>query len=273
MPRLHPERRVEQLRRLHLDIAVGVELAADVGLEHPPQREPVRVPEDRPLRLLLQVEEVHLLAEPPVVALLRLLELVQVGVEVGPGAEGDAVDPLQHRPARVAAPVGAGDRHQLEGVGRHLPGIGEMRPAAEVLPGPVPVHPHRIGLGDRLDQLDLVGLAQRLVVADRAVAVPDLGADRVARGDDLPHAPGDRLEILRRERLGAVEVVVPAVLDHRPDRHLHVRPELLHRPRHDVRGVVADELERRRLVLGGDDGERPRPSRSAARGRSAARRW
>ncbi len=58
---LHPERAVEELRRLHLDVAVGVELAADVGLEDAPEREAVRVPEDRALRLLLQVEEVHLL--------------------------------------------------------------------------------------------------------------------------------------------------------------------------------------------------------------------
>ncbi len=210
------------------------------------------MPEDRALRLLLQVEEVHLLGDPPVVALRRLLEPGQVGVEVGLRAEGDAVDALQHRTTRVAAPVGAGDRGQPEAVGRHLPGVGEVRAAAEVLPGAVPVHADRVGGRDRLDQLDLVGLVRRLVVADGAVAVPDLPAHRVAGGDDLAHPRFDGREVVGGEGLRAVEVVVPAVLDHRADRDLHLRPELLHGAGHDVGAVVADQLERR-VVPGGDD--------------------
>ena len=118
----------------------------------------------------------------------------------------------------------------------------------------MPVHPHRVGGRDRLDELDLVVLAERLVVADRAVAVPDLGADRVAGGDDLAHPGLDGLEVLGGEGLGAVEIVVPAVLDHRADGDLHVRPELLHGARHDVGGVVADEFEGGG-VLRGDHGE------------------
>ena len=54
------------------------------------------------------------------------------------------------------------------------------------------------------------------------------------------------------ERLGLGEVVVEAVLDDGADRHLRAGPELLHRLGHDVRGVVADELERLRVRAGED---------------------
>ena len=191
------------------------------------------------------------------VAPLRLLEHVEIGVQLLLRAEGDAVDALEHRIAAVAAPVGARDRHELEGVWRHLAGMSEMRAAAEVLPVSVPVHAHVLALGDRADELHLVGFVVGLVIADGAVAVPDLGGHRVAPGDDLAHLRLDPLEILRGEGLGAVEVVVEAVLDHRPDGHLGLGPDLLHRAGHDVRAVVADELEHARVVvLRGDDGQR-----------------
>ena len=59
--------------------------------------------------MLGEVEEVELDAEPAVVALLRLLEPLEVGVEIGLGVEGGAVDPGQLRVVLVAAPVGAGE--------------------------------------------------------------------------------------------------------------------------------------------------------------------
>ena len=94
-----PEHAVEQLRRLDLDVAGAVEPAADIVLDRPPQRPALRVPEHRARRLLLDVEQVHLAAEPAVVAPLRLLELVQVGVELLLGRERRAVDALQLRVA------------------------------------------------------------------------------------------------------------------------------------------------------------------------------
>ena len=51
-----------------------------------------------------------------------------------------------------------------------------------------------------------------------------------------------------RERLVAEEVVVEAVLDHRADGDLRSRPERLHGFRENVRRVVADKLERPRIV-------------------------
>ena len=82
------------------------------------------------------------------------------------------------------------------------------------------------------------------------LAVPDLlGEGPVAR-DDLAHLLLDRGKIFRRERLVAEEVVIEAVLDHRADRHLRARPQRLHRFRQHVRGVVADQFQRARIVAG-----------------------
>ena len=49
-----------------------------------------------------------------------------------------------------------------------------------------------------------------------------------------------------------VEVVVEAVLDRRPDRHLGPGVELLHRLGHHVGGVVADQLQRLGVAVGED---------------------
>jgi len=71
------------------------------------QERPAVGPEHRPRRCRVEGEEVQLLAELAVVALLRLLLLLQPGVEVLLVEEGGAVDALQLRIAVVAAPVRA----------------------------------------------------------------------------------------------------------------------------------------------------------------------
>ena len=130
-----------------------------------------------------------------------------------------------------------------------------MRAAAEVGPLALRIELDLLIGGDRVDQLDLEGLALaleevlRLVARDRT-----LGEGPVAR-DDLAHLLLDRREILGRERLVAEEVVIEAVLDHRADGHLRAGPQRLHRFGQHMRGVVADEFERPRVVAG-DEFER-----------------
>ena len=57
-------------------------------------------------------------------------------------------------------------------------------------------------------------------------------------------------EILGRERLVAEEIVIKTVLDHRPDGDLSAWPQRLHRFGEHVRGVMADQLERARVIPG-----------------------
>ena len=102
-----PQRSLEELRRVDLDVAFRVLAAAHVGDQPLEQRPALRVPEHRARRVVLEMEQVHLAAELAVVALLGFLELLEVGGELLLVAERGAVDALELRALRIAAPVGA----------------------------------------------------------------------------------------------------------------------------------------------------------------------
>ncbi len=178
-----------------------------------------------------------------------------VGLELLLGVKGGAVDPGQHLARLVAAPVGAGDRVEREGA--DAAGGRGVRAAAEVLEGAVAVQRDRVDalVADQvLDQLDLVVLALGAELLDR------LGDGQLAPLEGLVglhvlgHRRLDALEVLVADAdpFGELEVVVEAVLDRRPDRDLGPRPELQHRLRHHVGGVVADQPQGVWALVGDD---------------------
>jgi hypothetical protein len=170
-----------------------------------------------------EVEQVQLQAQPAVVAPLRLLQPVQVVGQGLLGLPGGAVDALQLLAGLVAAPVRASDPQQLEC--RDGGGGGNVRPPAEVDEAVVGVHRDgRAGalrLVGGLDDLALVGLVGEQAQGLLAGQLP--APEGLALGDDLAHARLDALQVLGRERLGHVEVVVEAVLGRRPDGELGPR--------------------------------------------------
>ncbi len=237
-----PQRAVHQLRGLDLLVACRVQTAAHVGLGREVKLPALGVPEHAADRLFLEVEQVHLLADAAVVAAFRLLQHMEVGVEFLLVAPRGAVDARQHGVAVIAAPIRAGDLHQLErrtdiGGGAHV------RAAAQI--DPVALAVERDGLVARqvLDDLGLVLLALVLEEPDRVVAVDHLAGEFFAARHDLAHLRLDRTEILRRERLVAGEVVIEPVIYRRPDGHLGAGIQLLHRLGQHVRRVVADQLQ------------------------------
>jgi hypothetical protein len=72
------------------------------------------MPEDDARRHFVDVEQVELATELSMIALLGLLEHVQVLLQLVLGRPRRAVDALQHLVLRVAAPVRASHLHQLE---------------------------------------------------------------------------------------------------------------------------------------------------------------
>ena len=178
------------------------------------------------------------------VAALRLLEPLQVRVEVGLREEGRAVDPRQLRVLLVAAPVRAGEAGELDRLDRLR--VLEVRAAAEV--GEVALRVERDVSFGRVDELDLVVLAL-------------LGEELLGFvGGDLPALPGPallelaldlRLDLLERvlaDRLRELEVVVEAVLDRRPDRDLRAGIEPPDGLGQQVRRRVAEDVERVGIV-------------------------
>ena len=241
---------IEDLRTAHFEVAVVAVDAAHVLLDLLPDRPALRVPEHHPGRFVLQVEKVELPAELAVVALLRFLDPMQVGVEIFlPGPRG-AVDSLQHFVARIAAPVRAGQLHQLEDL--EPAGRRHVRTAAQVDELAFGVERNRLVGRDRRDDLRLVVLADRLEIAHRLVARHQRAGDRLVLLRELDHLVFDRLEIFGRERPLEREVVVEAVLDHRSDRHLRIGEQFLDRVGEQMRGRVTDDVETLGVALGDD---------------------
>ena len=243
MARFFPQLAVDELRRLHLDIAAGLELAPQIALERAPERPALGMPEHHAGRFFLLVEEAHLAADLAMVALLGFLEAVQVVLEVLVGEEDRAVDALELGVLGVAAPVGARHLRQLERLAE-LARRRQVRAEAHVEPVALLVDRDLLVLRQFVDPLGLEALAVLLEVVLDLRAVPDLAHDRQVAVDDLGHPLLDLGEVLRRERLGAHEVVVEAVLRRRTERDLRAGIEFLDRLRQHVRRVVAQELQR-----------------------------
>ena len=238
-----PEHLVEHERRLDLLVAVAQAEAAHrvrQGVEE--QRSAVR-PEHRSRCRGMEGEEIQLLAQLAVVALARLLLLFEPGVEVLLVEERRAVDPLELRIAVVSTPVGAGHVEQLDDAdpARRR----SVRPEAEVHPVAVRVERQRLRAlaEDVLDDLLLERLAQLVEELQRLLSRDLLAHEGKVSLDLLVGGLLDLLQIFRRERLLAEEVVVEAVLRARAYGDLRARKEPLHHARHHVGGVVADQIE------------------------------
>ncbi len=204
--------------------------------------------------LLGEGEEVELGAEPAVVPSLRLLQSVEVLGERLLRLPGRAVDPLQLFTLLVPPPVRARHPHQREvaepacrrdvrtsteiGEGRRVPVRRDLR-GGRVAGGCVDLVPSG---RDRFDDLALerLVLEERETLVDR-VLVADEG---LVLGDDLAHGRRDPLEVVVAEvgPPGQLEVVVEAVLDHRPDGELGAGPESQDRLRQHMGGGMADDL-------------------------------
>ena len=228
---------------------VGLHLVADdraLGVEH---REPGA-------ELVGEREQVELLPELAVVALLGLGQARQVVLLVLQGRPGGAVDALELRVLLRAHPVRGGRAHDLDRADEL--GRGQVRAAAEVAPDALAVAVVVVVRGElaAADLHDLVGVGALALGLDQLELVRlvcEFGAGLVegrvlaaVEGlpllDDLEHALLDGLEVVGVERLGDVEVVVETVGDGWSDAELGL-VQLLHRLRHDVRGGVAHDVE------------------------------
>src|SRR4026209_188438 len=94
--RLFPQRALTHVWRGHLAIAPGVLAGAHIADQRGEQSPALRVPEHGAGRLLLEMEQVHLAAKAPVVALLGLFELMEVGGKLLLARPRRAVNALEH---------------------------------------------------------------------------------------------------------------------------------------------------------------------------------
>ena len=150
----------------------------------------------------------------------------------------------------VAAPVRAGDLHQLEVL--ELARARHVRTAAQVFEIAFAIERDVFAGRDAADDLGLVGLAHGAEMRHRLVTRQDAARNRLVLLRELAHLRFDGGKVLGRERALVGKVVVEAVLDDRADRHLRVGKQLLDRIGEQVRRRVADELQTVGVLLGDD---------------------
>jgi len=157
MAGLFPQLTAQNLRALHKLIAALDMFAAQEIFKNRAEQHPLGQPEDHTGgHILMEREQIELLAELAVVAALGFLDAVQVFLEILGVGKGRCVDAGKHTVLFVAAPVRPGNGQQLERL--HEPGIRDVRPTAQVNEIAVPVEGNASVL-KALDQLNFVGLA------------------------------------------------------------------------------------------------------------------
>ena len=247
-----PQVHARHVRGVHQRVAALQVLVAHPVFHLLADEAALGMPEDQPRpRQLLDGEQVELLAQHAMVALLRLLDLVQILVEVLLAEERGAVDALQLRVLLVAQPVRARDVEHLECL--DAPGGRDVRPAAEVgeLAGLVDGN-LLVGRGELLDEVALHEVAFRLEALQALLARQKLARVGQVLLHQLLHLLLDGFQVLGRERLLAIEVVEESALGRRTVAELGLGKQLQHRGGHQVRRRVAIDFQRFGIAVSED---------------------
>jgi len=208
------------------------------------------VPEDRAACFFLDVEEVQLLTELTMVALLRLFNAGQIRLQLLLVPPGSAIDALQLWIVRIATPIGAGQAQQLEGFPQS-PGRRQVRTTTQINPVTLTVHGDFVVRGQFIDPFRFEALPLLFEEGSNLIPGPDLAHDVYIAVDDVLHAGFDGFEILRGERLIAVEVVIETFLGRGAEGDLRAGEQLLDRHGQHMGGVMTDQVQRA-FVLAAD---------------------
>src|SRR5262249_22320900 len=204
------------------------ETAPHVVLDSAEQHPAFGVPEHAAERFLAEMKQVELAAKLAVVAALGFLKAEEILVELLLARPGRAVNALQLRVPGVAAPVSAGDIHQLEGLPEPA-GRRQMRPDTEIDEIALAIEADLLLRRNLADIFGLVALADAVEEGYRPVAAPHLARDRFVAAHDVAHALLDAREVVGRERRCAREIVIKAGVGRRAEGDLRFGIELLDR--------------------------------------------
>ena len=206
--------------------------------------------------IVVEDEQLQFLAELAMVALLRFLEHREVIVELLLVLERGAVNALELRIFFVAFVIGAGDVGELERA--DVSGAHDVRPGAEIDEIAVAIERDFFVLRNVLDDIELElarlgSFAQRrepalLAKCERFVARNFDPLEGMVRFDLLFHLRLDLLEILGRNAVRKIDVVIKAVLDRRPGGELRFRPDFQNGRGEDMRRRMAKPFEVRHLL-------------------------
>ncbi|SCJ66831.1 Uncharacterised protein [Anaerotruncus sp. 2789STDY5834896] len=187
--------------------------------------------------LLHQGKQFQLFSQLAVVALFGLLEHGQMGLQLAGFGESGAVYPAEHGFIRIAAPVGAGRRGQLDSL--YFRGVHQVGAGAQVAEVALFKEGDLLPLTGVLgDELQLVGLVFHQLSGLIRRQLKSLQRQR--RLYDLFHLGLDLFQVLGGKGLLQVKIVVKAAVDSRADGKLGIGVQVLHRLGQNVRGGVPE---------------------------------
>ncbi len=202
--------------------------------------------------------EIELLRQHAVIPSLRLLQLMQVRLEIFLLPERRGVDALKHLPMLIATPVRAGGVQQLEVL--EIRRIGDVRPLAQIHELPVGVGRDDLAFREFAEPLELERVVREALPRLR---LRHLFADeRILLRDHLLHFRVELLEVFRGERLRDLKIVVEPVLDGGAEADLSVWPEPANCCGQDVSARMPEHSERFGVLLGKDPELPALPERS-----------
>src|SRR5262245_42306020 len=206
-----PELNAPYMRRIHQVIAAAQVLLTPEVLNQIADHCPFGMPEHQPRsHHLVNREQVQLAAQHTMIPLTRFFQLVQILLQHLLRRPGGAVDALQHLLMLIASPISPCYLEQLDSIDAAR-GM-DMRSDAQVDEVPLLVATKDVAL-EFVEELDLIVFSTLPEVVPHLPPRPLHALDGVVSGDDLAHLGLDTLQILRRERLWAVEVVVETIVD------------------------------------------------------------
>ena len=181
-----PQFALGDVRRIDEGVAAAAQLLVKIILHRLADDRALRVPEDESSAVgVLNGEEVEFTPQTSVVAALGLLALFDPRVEFFLSGEGRAVDALHLRALRVAHPVSAGEREQLERL--QTVRVRHVRAEAEVQEGRavnvIDAHLCAALVGDQLALQRLLAVAedsQRLFLRNLFAAVGEVALCQLA---------------------------------------------------------------------------------------------
>ena len=184
-------------------------------------------------------EQAQLLADLAVVALLGLLDALEVLIQLFLFHKAGAVNALERLAAGVAPPVRAVAGSELDGVALDPAGGVQMGAGAEVGKVALLIEADDGVLGQILDQLHLIGLVPLLHEFDGLFPgqLKALQLDLLLA--DLAHLRFQLFQDLRSDGKGGVEIIVEAVFDGRADGQLYLGVQAFHGLGQNVAGGVA----------------------------------
>ncbi|MNC38786.1 hypothetical protein D3C75_874110 [compost metagenome] len=191
------------------------------------------------------------------VAFLGFLQQMQILIELCFFDPGCTIYTLKHLVLAVAAPVCPGHIHQLEHFdlrcGRH------MRAAAKVKELSLFINRDHTLLGQRLDQLQLVRIAQLAETLQRFLAADLFADNRQILGNDAIHFLLDLQQILRIERVLQIHIIIEAIFNYRSYAQLNLlgSEQAAYRLSHQVGSAVAHHFEAFRRIQCDDLNQRP----------------